>query len=66
MFGDNYGMASPEEFAKMRESGVRTWAGAGVRDAEGVDMAIKCGAELITCNNPDVILSLLRQRGRHA
>ncbi|MBR2460579.1 MAG: hypothetical protein IKB34_05065 [Clostridia bacterium] len=31
----------------------------------GVDMAISRGAELITCNNPDIILQLLRLRGRH-
>ena len=37
----------------------------GVKDASGVDQAIENGATLITCNNPDVILELLRERGRH-
>ena len=49
----------------LREKGVRTWVGASVKDAETVDWAIEMGAELITCNNPDVVLQLLRQRGYH-
>ena len=68
MFGDRAGeiMADRESFDMVRARGVRPWAGAGVKDAAGVDLAIARGAELITCNNPDVILSLLRERGRHA
>ena len=58
-------MATKEEFADMAAKGVRPWAGAGVKDADGVDAAIANGAELITCNNPDVILALLRERGYH-
>ena len=64
MFGEGI-MATKEEFAAMKARGVQPWAGAGVKDAAEVDMAIECGAELITCNNVDVILDLLRQRGRH-
>ena len=58
-------MASKAEFDGMVARGVEPWAGATVKDAEGVDMAIANGAYLITCNNPDVILSLLRERGYH-
>ena len=59
-------IASNEEFAEMKEKyGIQTWAGAGINDAESVDVAIERGAELITCNNPDVILALLRERGKH-
>lgn len=58
-------MATAEEFAEMAARGVRPWAGAGVRTPEHVDQAIACGAELITCNNPDVILDALRRRGYH-
>ena len=58
-------MATPEEFARMAEMGVQPWAGACVRDEAGVDRAIECGAPLITCNNPDVILDLLRKKGYH-
>ena len=66
MFGENSYIASREEFDAMKEKyGIQTWAGAGVKNAEGVDTAIACGAELITCNNPDVILELLRERKHH-
>ena len=58
-------MATAEEFAEMAARGVRPWAGAGVKTFEQVDQAIACGAELITCNNPDVVLEALRQRGYH-
>lgn len=62
---DGPNMASKEDFAAMTARGVEPWAGACVKDAETVDMAIERGATLITCNNPDVILALLRARGYH-
>jgi glycerophosphoryl diester phosphodiesterase len=54
------------EFDRMEEMGPEPWAGAGVADEAGVDRAIACGATLITCNNPDVILELLRKKGYHS
>lgn len=60
VFDDN-----KENFEMLRNRGVRTWVGASVKDAETVDWAIEMGAELITCNNPDVVLQLLRERGYH-
>ena len=54
------------EFDRMAEMGPEPWAGAGVADEAGVDRAIACGATLITCNNPDVILELLRKKGYHS
>lgn len=54
-----------KDYAWMKKKGVQPWAGASVKDAETVDQAIQDGAELITCNNPDEILRLLRERGRH-
>ncbi len=45
--------------------GIQPWAGASVRDEATVDLAIANGAELITCNNPDVVLELLRKKGYH-
>lgn len=60
-----YNMAEKIEFDRMASYGVEPWAGAGVRDEAGVDEAIKCGATLITCNNPDMILDLLRKKGYH-
>lgn len=59
-------MASKADFDAMWQRGVEPWAGAAVRDEASVDLAIQNGAALITCNNPDVILDLLRQKGYHA
>ena len=59
------GIASREQFEKMRACGIRTWAGAGVKDEAGVLAAIENGAELITCDNPDEILAILRRHGYH-
>ena len=64
MFGSPY-MARKEAFDAMIERGVQPWAGASVKDVAGVDDAIAHGAYLITCNNPDEILALLRERGYH-
>ena len=58
-------MASKREFDLMRSFGIQPWAGAGIKDANGVDLAIENGATLITCNNPDVIIECLRERGCH-
>lgn len=59
-------MATVEEFNRMRETyGIEPWAGAAVKDEATVDMAIARGAALITCNNPDVILKLLKEKGYH-
>ena len=66
MFGASEDLATKAEFDWMKQKyGIQTWAGAGVKDARSVDAAITNGAELITCNNPDVILELLRERGYH-
>ncbi len=58
-------VAGKEACDTMAARGVQPWAGAGVKDAETVDKAIESGVYLITCNNPDEILRLLRERGRH-
>ena len=59
-------MATKAEFDEMRSHSTMPWAGAGVKNDRGVDMAIDHRAQLITCDNPDVILKLLRERGYHA
>lgn len=64
MFGEDI-MAGQADFDAMTARGIQPWAGAAVKDAVGVDMAIARGAELITCNNVDEVLDLLRQRGYH-
>ena len=53
------------DYNYMRGCGVRCWGGASIRDAETLDAAIERGVELVTVNNPDVILGLLRERGLH-
>ena len=53
------------DFEYIDRCGIQPWAGASVRDDATVDLAIRNGAELITCNNPDVVLSLLKQKGYH-
>lgn len=45
--------------------GVQPWAGAWVRDEAGVREAVGYGTPLITCNNPEAILAILRDMGRH-
>lgn len=58
-------LASPEEFERIASFGIQPWAGAGVSTQEHVDEVIRCGGTLITCNNPDMILEFLRNRGKH-
>ena len=48
-----------------RRSGVRIWAGAYAKDEPSIDLAVNMGAELITCNNPDEVLSILRKKKLH-
>ena len=59
-------IATKAEFDTMAALGPQPWAGAAVKDETGVDLAIDRGATLITCNNPDLILDLLRKKGYHA
>lgn len=58
-------MAEKVDFDRMASLGVEPWAGACVKDERGVDLAIANGATLITCDNPDVVLELLRKKGKH-
>lgn len=51
------------EFSK--ETGVRVWVGKYINDEKTVDLAVSWGTELITANNPDEILKILRKKGLH-
>lgn len=64
-FWNPVNIATKEEFDFCASLGVEPWAGASVKDEATVDMAIDHGATFITCNNPDVILDLLRKKGKH-
>lgn len=66
VFGVNTGAVSVEEvIALHKDTGVGIWAGASTRDEASVDLAVSFGAELITCNNPDVVLQILRDKKLH-
>lgn len=53
------------DYEYIDRCGIQPWAGASVKDEATVDLAIANGAELITCNNPDVVLDLLKKKGYH-
>ncbi len=48
-----------------KETGVRIWMGKYIHDERTVDLAVSCGVELLTVNNPDEILKILRKKGLH-
>lgn len=51
--------------ALQEETGIRLWAGTYAKDEETIELAIRMGAELITCDNPDEVLTILRNKGLH-
>ena len=66
MFGDEQAETAPKaDFEYMRQRGIQPWAGAACKNASDVDNAIAKGADLITANNPDEILRILREKGYH-
>lgn len=60
------GLATREECDAMRAKGISPWAGTFVNRDERIDLAIASGVDLITCNEPDIIMEGLRKRGYHA
>ena len=57
---------TPEQVREFSEStGIRIWAPASVKDEKSIDAALEFGIELITCNNPDEVLEILRAKGLH-
>ena len=60
------GLALPAECDHMAALGVQPWGGAYIHDEATLSEGLACGVTLITCNNPDVILDLLRKWGKHA
>ena len=60
-----FNISEKQDFDRVKSYGVDTWAGAGVKNEETLDMALGRGATLITCNNCDDILDLLRKKGKH-
>lgn len=48
-----------------RTTGVRAWAGRYAKDEASIDFAVEMGVELITCDNPDEVLEILRRKNLH-
>ncbi len=65
VFGVGTEITAEDVLKLHRETGVRIWAGASVRDEQSIDQAVSYGAELITCNNPDEVLRILRAKRLH-
>lgn len=66
IFGLDNGLATVDTVHQFhKDTGVRVWAGSYAKDEAGVDLAVELGAELITCDNPDEILAILRKKGLH-
>lgn len=57
--------ASQEQYDSMKKYGIRMWAPTSVKDEERISMAVEGGIELITCDNPDEVLEILRRKGLH-
>lgn len=61
----NRGIGSRDECDMLRSKGLRPWAGTAVKDEETAQKALDSCCELITCNNPDQVLAILRAKGKH-
>lgn len=64
-FWSDVDLASKEECELMWAHGVQPWAGAGIETEHDVDEVIARGCPLITCNDPETILAILRKKGKH-
>lgn len=64
VFGLLGGEISVEDAKQLqKETGIRLWAGTYAKDEKTVELAVKMGAELITCDNPDEVLEILKKKG---
>lgn len=66
VFGILEGKVTMDEVKQLhKDTGVRLWAGTYAKDEDTIDIAVEMGAELITCDNPDEVLKILRSRNLH-
>jgi len=66
VFGILDGEISIDDAKKLqKETGIRLWAGTYAKDEKTIDIAVEMGAELITCDNHDEVLEILRKKGLH-
>lgn len=61
----NRGICTKQELKDITGQGCRAWAPTSVNNEEMVDKAIAVGYELITCDDPGMILDLLRKKNKH-
>ena len=61
----NRGIGDLEDCNAMRDKGLRPWAGTAVKNLETLEKAIASQIELITANDVQLILNLLREKGLH-
>jgi glycerophosphoryl diester phosphodiesterase len=54
-----------EWYEELEKAGIQAWVGSHVKDEETVSDIIERGAYLITCNNGDTVLEILRKKGYH-
>ena len=54
-----------ENFERLKQRGIDTWAGTRFRTREMIEIAKECGATLITCDNPREVMQILRDMGLH-
>lgn len=66
VFGLKDGSVSIEEAQQLRDrTGIRLWAGTYAKDEQMIDLSVAMGVELITCDNPDEVLEILRKKNLH-
>lgn len=66
VFGIMSGDVTIEEVKDLHQkTNVQIWAGSYAKDEEAIDIAVQMGSELITCDNPDEVLEILRRKGLH-
>lgn len=66
VFGILEGKVTMDEVKQLhKDTGVRLWAGTYAKDEDTIDIAVEMGAELITCDNPDEVLEILRKKNLH-
>ena len=54
-----------ETFDRLKQRGIDTWAGTRFNNREMLELARRCGATLITCDNPKEVRETLREMGLH-
>ena len=66
IFGFLEGEITRSDTEKLqKETGIRLWAGTYANNEKTIDASIEMGVELITCDNPDEVIEILRKKNLH-